>query len=62
MTGTALDTPSIMCVMRGRMERLLQEHTAERATGARFIRPCMTHMIDATAALLFSTDYAQRTP
>ena len=27
------------------------EHTAERATGTRFIRPCMTHGIDATAAL-----------
>ena len=39
-----------MCVMRGRMERVSQEHTAERATGTRFIRPCMTHMIDATAA------------
>ena len=41
-TGTALDTPSIMCLVRGRMERLFQEHKAERATGARFIRPCMT--------------------
>ena len=39
-----------MFVMRGRMERLPQEHKAERAPRARFIRPCMTHMIDATAA------------
>ena len=37
-----------MCVMRGRMKRMLQEHRAECANGARFVRPCMTHMIDVT--------------
>ena len=61
-TGTALDAPSIMCVMRGRMERMPQEHRAERANGARFIRPCITHVIDATATWHQSTDNAQLTP
>ena len=51
-----------MCVLRGRIKRLLQEHKAERATGARVIRPCITHTIDATAALRLSTGNAQRTP
>ena len=60
--GTALDAPSIMCAVRCRRERMPQEHRTERVTGARFIRRCMTHMIDATAALLFSIDRAQRTP
>ena len=50
-----------MCVMRGRMKRMSQEYRAERATGARLIRPCMTHMIDATTAWRISTDNAQLT-
>ena len=62
MDGPALDAPSIMCVMRGRMERMPQEHRAERANGARFIRPCITHVIDATATWHQSTDNAQLTP
>ena len=36
-----------MCVVRGRMVRTSQDHRAERAIGARFIRP--THVIGATA-------------
>ena len=51
-----------MCVMRGRMERMPQEHRAERANGARFIRTCITHVIDATATWHQSTDNAQLTP
>ena len=39
-----------------------QEHRAERANGARFIRTCITHVIDATATWHQSTDNAQLTP
>ena len=38
-----------------------QEQRAERANGARFIRPCITHVIDATAAGHQPTDNAQLT-
>ena len=33
-----------------------REHRAEPATGARFVRPCITHMMDATGALRSPTD------
>ena len=58
-TGRAIN----MCVISGRMERMPQEHSrAERANGARFIRTCITHVIDATATWHQSTDNAQLTP
>ena len=62
-TSTALDTPSTRCVMCGRMKRLFQSHTAERATGARFTRPCMTHVIDAPSrGFFFTKQHSTLTP